>query len=1180
MALYTGSTGSGYSEKVRITHAGDVGIGTTDPQAELDVAGTVSATAFVGDGSGLTNIAAGAVGAAGSDKQIQFNDDGDMAGASNLYWDETNDRLGIGTASPATALDVSGTITAKVFSSVPGGSSEAFGLGATIDGNYALAVGRNAQTAMNSTTAIGHEASATQTNAVALGKGAGAHSIHTTALGTDTSVSGNYSTAVGSGATVTNLSAVAIGAGAQVSGNRASAFGTGANASGAQSLAIGTNSNAAHDYSIVIAGRDGASTANQQFVVGSDTARITTAYIGRGVSSAIPSPAVTINATGGNGTDIAATDLVLAGGRATGNAAGGDVLFQTSDAGSSGSTLQSLTTKMAITAAGDVGIGTTEPTSKLDVDGTVTATAFAGDGSQLTGVTADSVTISGTAKQLLFNSDGSTLDHADNLYWNQATDFLGIGTDSPISTLHLVHTINNGYADPVLTVDGSVGAGDYLLAVRGAGDPSTATYDNTIFSVVGDGRVGVRAIDPSATFHIVGKATGYPDNAFLVDGHGGTTDKLLEARGSGTSRFVVMGDGKVGIGAPAPATALDVVGTVSATAFVGDGSQLTNIAAGAVGAAGSDTQIQFNDDGDMAGASNLYWDETNDRLGIGTSAPTGRLFVTGAGVSSPGNASLYYGALAPLTVATQSYNILEMVTASNNPVHSAGPVSVRARGTLDSPTVPSEGDYVGGYAGAIWDGNSVNTTDTAKVVFKVDGSVSNEVAPQRIEFMTSETNASGLATRLVVKADGKVGVGVADPDVEFEVNGDAKIVGNVAIGSNFNPAEALEVNGNIKFRSAEPRIFTGGPNTLTIGDVNDKINIVSHVGFGTADPSATIHLVHSWGYGPGDKDAFLIDDTSTSGGDGYLKIFDQAANAYHFTPVVEISALGNGGDLGVTYRSVLDDGSDVGTNKTGNAAIVFEARESDDSVIDNSDLFKFRNYDQVAMTIDATGQVGIGTEDPAATLDVSGTIHATQICDEGGANCKDISGGWGSATNLVAGNTSVAVADTGSDGSITFTTEGTQRMVIDEAGYVGIGVDDPLYNLDVYGSNSSTSLWSSASNLRIANSNGTDNTWAGIAFSDGGSLSAGIAAKFIDTENNYGELHFAVRGADGWKDGAMVVKSAGNVGIGIATPDADAKLDVAGAIKVASNSNAEVCDEGMKGAIRFNSSTGKLQVCK
>lgn len=114
-------------------------------------------------------------------------------------------------------------------------------------------------------------------------------------------------------------------------------------------------------------------TANNQLVIGEDSWDITDAYIGSGVITNAPL-SVAINASGGSGSDIAGASLTLAGGKATGNAAGGSLIFSTSIVGNSGSTLQTLGERMRINSSGLVGINTTSPLGVLDVRGVGTQT--------------------------------------------------------------------------------------------------------------------------------------------------------------------------------------------------------------------------------------------------------------------------------------------------------------------------------------------------------------------------------------------------------------------------------------------------------------------------------------------------------------------------------------------------------------------------------------------------------------------------------------------------------------------------------------------------------------------------------------------------------------------------------------------------------------------------------------
>jgi len=65
------------------------------------------------DASGVASWNTPAAGAtpAGSTGYIQFNNVGDLGADSNLFWDNTNKRLGIGTINPNTKLEVAGSLT-------------------------------------------------------------------------------------------------------------------------------------------------------------------------------------------------------------------------------------------------------------------------------------------------------------------------------------------------------------------------------------------------------------------------------------------------------------------------------------------------------------------------------------------------------------------------------------------------------------------------------------------------------------------------------------------------------------------------------------------------------------------------------------------------------------------------------------------------------------------------------------------------------------------------------------------------------------------------------------------------------------------------------------------------------------------------------------------------------------
>jgi hypothetical protein len=211
-------------------------------------------------------------------------------------------------------------------------------------------------------------------------------------------------------------------------------------------------------------------------------------------------------------------------------------------------------------ATGNIGMGNTAPSQKLDVTGTVKATSFSGDGSALTGIvtgpasSTDSnlVVFNGATGKIIKESSVAlaTLRSATTAFTGGNLPAAQLPTSVPLLTstntfTAIRNTFSNGSIPSVVV--SSTAVGGKAGALIAGGTLAGYTFDET-------GDFGISTA-PNATI-------------------------LTNAGGAGTYRLFMTGSNgfiSLGNGTTAATERLDVNGNVKATSFIGSGASLTGI---------------------------------------------------------------------------------------------------------------------------------------------------------------------------------------------------------------------------------------------------------------------------------------------------------------------------------------------------------------------------------------------------------------------------------------------------------------------------------------------------------------------------------------------------------------------------------------------------------------------------
>jgi hypothetical protein len=398
-----------------------------------------------------------------------------------------------------------------------------------------------------------------------------------------------------------------------------------------------------------------------------------------------------------------------------------------------------------------------------------------------------------------------------------------------------------------------------------------------------------------------------------------------------------------------------------------------------------------------------------------------------------------------------------------------------------------------------------------------------------IENATLRSNAIAVLTNLVTGNDAVRSSGAPT----LEVYGDPSNGGNEArleLVSNLSVENSksftrLTSNAGVFSIQSGTDGTTNGPITFG-GFSNERMRIAAdgNVGIGTDNPTGQLEV-----HGEGQTSFTAFNQSGNMGGTLVLRSDDGSPGSGGAV------MFGSNNGFHAAIKASLVDGS---VNTRGHLAF-FVRNDFNDATMSH------------AMTIADSGNVGIGKTDPGTALEVVGTIRVQTGTNDATGNEYNIDTNVGHIRRKVNGN---GVSLTSYDDFQFYVNAtggsaegGTQAMIIDNSGNVGIGTTSPTDRLDVHYPSPSFGAFVGTEEGSLTVSAGAEHSNAAVYFrtpydaaapakraiiSDGGGFSGGTS----------GGLHFCLEGNNNnitkvdLTDSKMMVRHDGNVGIGTTSP--------------------------------------------